>query len=144
MPGTKKKRVWADPNLEGRGKERQSRRFCSRCGNTVQQVRIYKSLNLCEFCMKELALKRDGVYSCRICGRIAPEELKKHQGYCLQCVCPACGKPDPESLRKNGLCYQCSQAMGDFCRSCGKEAAAQVRKNRGLCDQCFNRVKSKH
>lgn len=144
MPGSKKQRIWADPNREGRSKERQSRRFCSRCGNTVQQVRIYKSLNLCEFCLKELAAKRDGVYSCRICGRIVPEELKKHQGYCSQCVCRACGKPDPDHIRKTGLCFQCAQAMGDFCRSCGKEATAQVRKNQGLCDQCFEKFRLKH
>jgi hypothetical protein len=26
--------------------------------------------------------------------------------------------------------------MGDFCRTCGKEASAQVRKNRGVCNEC--------
>ncbi|HBE80026.1 MAG TPA: hypothetical protein DDW65_19935, partial [Firmicutes bacterium] len=51
-------------------------------------------------------------------------------------VCSACGKPDPSYVRKTGLCYQCAQSLGDFCRSCGKEAAAQVRKNKGFCDAC--------
>ncbi len=137
MPGRKSKRIWADPNREGRGSERQSRRFCARCGNTVQQVRIYKSLNLCELCMNELSDKRDGVYSCRSCGKVSPEEVKEHRGYCRQCTCIACGQPDPEFVAKTGICRKCAAACGDFCRNCGKEAAAQVRKNRGLCDQCF-------
>lgn len=137
MPNNQSKKVWADPNREGRGKERQSRRFCSRCGNTVQQVRIYKSLNLCEFCMKEMATKRDGINSCRACGRVVPEEIREHNGYCKLCICQACGKPDPIYVAKTGLCLKCATTMGDFCRKCGKEAAAQVKKNRGLCDQCY-------
>jgi hypothetical protein len=144
MISAKGKKVWADPNREGRGKESQSRRFCSRCGNTVQQVRIYKSLNLCELCIKELTVKRDGVYSCRGCGKVAPEEVKAHHGYCSQCVCQVCGQPDPDYVRKTGICLKCASSLGDFCRNCGKEATAQVKKNRGFCDQCSksHRVRS--
>jgi hypothetical protein len=131
------KRMWADPSKEGKNRGRSGQRYCSKCGNTVQQARILKSLNLCEFCVKEYETKRDGVHSCRGCGRLVnPEELREHKGYCSQCVCPACGAPDPQNIKKTGLCYQCSRAIGDFCRVCGKEAAAQVRKNRGLCDAC--------
>jgi hypothetical protein len=134
------KRVWADPNKEGKSKGRSGQRYCSKCGNTVQRARILKSLNLCEFCIKEYEMKRDGVHSCRGCGRVVgPEELREHKGYCAQCVCPACGSPDPQNIKKTGLCYQCSQVIGDFCRICGKEAAAQVRKNRGLCDACMKK-----
>jgi hypothetical protein len=135
MPRVKK--VWADPNREGKNQNRQGQRFCARCGNTVQQARILKSRNLCEFCVKELETRRDGIHSCRGCGQlVAPEELRQNKGYCGQCVCPACGRPDPQQVRKTGLCYHCSQTIGDFCRVCGKEAAAQVRKNHGLCDNC--------
>jgi hypothetical protein len=134
---TRIKRVWADPNKEGKSKGRPGQRYCSKCGNTVQRARILKSLNLCEFCIKEYETKRDGVHSCRGCGRVvSPEELREHKGYCAQCVCPACGSPDPQNIKKTGLCYQCSRVIGDFCRICGKEAAAQVRKNHGLCDAC--------
>jgi hypothetical protein len=135
MPRAKK--VWADPNREGKNPKRQGQRYCSRCGNTVQQARILKSMNLCEFCVKELEARRDGVRSCRGCGQLtASDELRENHGYCKQCVCPACGRPDPQHVRKTGLCYQCSRTIGDFCRVCGKEAAAQVRKNHGLCDDC--------
>jgi hypothetical protein len=135
MPRVKK--LWADPNREGQSQERHGKRYCARCGNTVQQARILKSLNLCDFCVKEFEAKRDGIHSCRGCGQVVnPEELRANKGYCKLCVCPACGRPDPQQVRKTGLCFQCSQTIGDFCRICGKEAAAQVRKNRGLCDSC--------
>ena len=130
------KKAWADPNREGRVKGKLSLRSCAKCGNTVQQTRILKSLNLCEYCVNELREKRDGIVSCRGCGKIEPLELKEHNGYCSECVCSACGKPDPDYVRKTGLCFQCAQSLGDFCRSCGKEAAAQVRKNKGYCDEC--------
>ena len=136
MPTNKPKKIWADPNIEGRSRERKGKRFCARCGNTVQQARILKSLNLCEFCLKELETKRDGKMSCRSCGKVAPLEIQEHNGYCTQCVCSACGKPDPMSVVKTGLCFHCAQNVGDFCRKCGKEAGAQVRKNHGLCDVC--------
>jgi hypothetical protein len=135
MPGGRINKIWADPNKEGRSRGRQGERFCSKCGNSIQTARILKSLNLCEFCVKELEKKRDGVWSCRACGKLAPEEIKKHNGYCTQCVCSACGKFDPY-VNKTGLCRQCSSAVGDFCKQCGKEAAAQIRKNKGLCDAC--------
>lgn len=136
MPGGRAKTKWADPNREGRGKGRQAGRFCSKCGNTVQQTRIYKSMNLCEYCYRDLEAARDGIHSCRGCGKVAPLELREYNGYCRQCVCSACGKPDPDYVRKTGLCFQCAATLGDFCRRCGKEAAAQVRKHKGLCDQC--------
>lgn len=140
----KKRKIWADPNREGREKGRLSRRFCSKCGNTVQQARILKSLNLCEFCVKEMEQKRDGVWSCRGCGKVAPVEIREHKGYCLECICRACGRPDPQFVRRAGLCAECAAAIGDFCRKCGKEAAAQVRKNRGLCDECFKGKGNSH
>lgn len=130
------KRLWSDPNREGRERGRRSARYCARCGNTVQQFRILKSLNLCEPCVKELAAKRDGVNSCRGCGKLAPQEIREHGGYCNQCICIACGRPDPVNVRKTGMCAKCSSALGDFCRICGKEASAQVRKNKGVCDAC--------
>jgi hypothetical protein len=140
MPKQKTKHLWADPNREGarvRGsKDKQGQRFCSKCGNTVTKVRILKSVNLCEFCVEEIQKKRDGITSCRSCGKIAPEELREHNGYCKLCICPACGKPDPDYIRKTGLCFQCAQTFQDFCRGCGKEAPAQIRKNKGWCDEC--------
>jgi hypothetical protein len=136
MPIKKNHREWADPNREGQSKGNEAERLCSKCGNSVRKVRIFKSLNLCEYCLNELREKRDGITSCRGCGKIEPLELKEHNGYCSQCICSACGKPDPSYVRKTGLCYQCAQSLGDFCRSCGKEAAAQVRKNKGFCDAC--------
>lgn len=134
------KRIWADPNREGRKTGRASARYCSRCGNSVRKFRILKSLNLCELCVKELEAKRDGKTSCRGCGKVAPEEIREHNGYCSQCVCPACGRPDPVSVRKIGMCSKCASIAGDFCRNCGKEAAAQVRKNKGLCNDCQKKL----
>lgn len=136
MPVKRPKKEWADPNREGQAKGKEAERFCSKCGNTVQKTRILKSLNLCEYCVNELREKRDGITSCRGCGKIEPLVLKEHNGYCTQCICSACGKPDPQYVRKTGLCFQCAINLGDFCRSCGKEAAAQVRKNKGFCDEC--------
>ena len=136
MPSGSPKKPWADPNREGQGKGRQAERFCSRCGNTVKKTRILKTFNLCEYCVKEYQTKRDGVVSCRGCGKVAPTELKEHGGFCNSCICPACGKADPAQVRKSGFCTQCTTAVGDLCRSCGKEAKAQVNRNRGLCDQC--------
>ena len=137
MVGKRSRKEWADPNREGRAKGGKAQRTCSKCGNTLQQARILKSLNLCEYCVTDLKEKRDGIMSCRGCGKIAPLELKEHNGYCAQCVCGACGRPDPGYVRKTGLCFQCAVKLGDFCRSCGKEAAAQVRKNKGFCDDCM-------
>lgn len=136
MPGKRPKDVWADPNREGRGNNRQAKRYCAKCGNTLQQARILKAYNLCEFCVKAAEKKRDGVSSCRGCGKFAPEELREHHGYCKECICSACGRPDPVNVRKAGLCRNCNSTLAVFCRECGKEAAAQVRKNKGLCDKC--------
>ncbi|MCL4516023.1 MAG: hypothetical protein M1379_10635 [Firmicutes bacterium] len=137
----KENRRWLDPNREGRG-GRRSGRYCARCGTTVQSARILKGLNLCEFCVRELEKARDGRWSCLGCGKIAPDQLRKYGGYCKDCVCPACGRPDPEAVHKYGMCRQCMTQVGEFCRRCGKEAAAQVRKNRGLCDACAKEVQS--
>ncbi len=138
-----RRKLWADPNREGRSKGNDSERTCSKCGNSVRKVRIYKSLNLCEYCLNEIREKRDGSTSCRGCGRIEPLELKEHNGYCSKCICSACGKPDPGYVHKTGLCFQCAAGIGDFCRSCGKEAAAQVRKNKGFCDECVEKGRNK-
>lgn len=134
MPG-KIKKVWADPNKEGRSHGRKAGRFCAKCGNSIQTARILKAHNLCEFCVKQMVEKRDGVWACRSCGKIAPDEVRENRGYCKQCVCSACGRHD-SFVKKTGLCQHCSQIIGDFCRVCGKEAAAQVRKNKGRCDVC--------
>jgi hypothetical protein len=143
MPDKNPGKLWADPNREGQSKGKEGEWTCSKCGNSVRKVRILKSLSLCEYCLNELKDKRDGITSCRGCGRIAPLELKEHNGYCSRCVCSACGKPDPGYVRKTGLCFQCAVSLGDFCRSCGKEAAAQVRKNKGFCDECVANGKNK-
>jgi hypothetical protein len=139
MPGGKIKHAWADPNREGKSSGRRGERFCAKCGNTVQHARILKLLNLCEFCLKELEQKRDGVNSCRSCGKVAPEEIGRYKGYCRDCICPACGKPDSASVRRAGFCSKCLAGFGDFCRSCGKEAAVQVKKNKGVCDECVKK-----
>ena len=136
MPQNRVKHLWADPNREGKATGRQAKRCCAKCGNTVQKARILKTLNLCEFCVKELEAKRDGIQSCKGCGKVSPEEVRENKGYCNQCICTACGRPDPVNVRKNGLCAKCSETLGDFCRKCGKEASAQVKKNKGLCDEC--------
>ncbi|HEX3043529.1 MAG TPA: hypothetical protein VHY08_02140 [Bacillota bacterium] len=135
MPKQKTKHLWADPNREGQSKDKQGR-FCSKCGNPVTKFRILKSVNLCEFCVNEIQRKRDGITSCRSCGKIAPEEIREHNGFCKLCVCPACGKPDPDYVRKTGLCFHCAQTFKEFCRGCGKEAPAQIRQNKGWCDEC--------
>lgn len=136
MASDRGKTAWLDPNKEGRKTGHAANRFCGRCGNTVQKFRILRNYNLCEPCVKELESKRDGKWTCKSCGILAPNELKAHNGYCAKCVCTACGRPDPENVRKTGMCRECASALGDFCRKCGKEAAAQVRKNRGLCNSC--------
>lgn len=137
------KSPWLDPNKEGRAGGRQSHRYCGRCGNSVRKFRILRGLNLCELCVRELEKRRDGVSSCRACGKMAPQEVREHGGYCNECVCPACGRPDPESIRRTGLCKVCSKGIVGICRECGKEAEAQVRKNRGLCNQCAARRSGK-
>jgi hypothetical protein len=136
MASDRSKKSWLDPNREGRKGGRQAKRYCGRCGNSVQKFRILRNYNLCELCIKELENKRDGHWTCKFCGKLAPNEVKQHNGYCAECVCPACGRPDPLSVRKTGLCRECAIGIGDFCRICGKEAAAQVRKNHGICNQC--------
>lgn len=130
-------RRWLDPNREGRSVGRLSKRFCKRCGTSVKSARILSGLNLCEFCVKELTVARDGRLSCKGCGKIAPEQLQKNKGYCDDCICPACGRADPEGVRRFGVCARCAEDVGEFCRRCGKEAPAQVRKHGGLCDVCW-------
>lgn len=124
---------WLDPNkVSGRKAER----YCRRCGTKATQVRILKHENLCENCIKELEKKKDGKYSCKACGKVAPNQVKENNGYCKSCVCKICGRPDPEFVKKHGFCRECFELIGTNCRKCGKEAAAQVRRNNGLCDKC--------
>ncbi len=135
MPG-KTKNPWLDPNKEGKGRGRRAKRYCARCGNTVQQSRILKAYNLCEFCVEELKRKKDKNWVCLGCGQWAPQEVRAGGGYCRKCLCPACGKPDPQYVETAGLCRNCAQTIGDFCRKCGKEAPGQVRKYKGFCAAC--------
>lgn len=139
MPGTRIKRPWLDPNREGKGGGRRAQRYCARCGNSVRKVRILKSHNLCEYCYRELVERKDGVWTCKACGKFAPEEIRKYKGYCSECLCRVCGRPDPDYVRKTDLCRRCAENVGEFCLNCGKEAPAQVRKNRGYCDLCFRK-----
>lgn len=139
VSGTRIKRPWLDPNKEGKSRGRLGKRYCARCGNTVQTARILKAYNLCEFCVKDLEKKKDGVWTCKSCGRLAPAEVRAYNGYCLACVCRICRQPDREYVSKTGLCRRCATQIGDFCLACGKEAPAQTRKNKGLCDQCLQR-----
>ena len=133
------KNPWLDPNKEGRGQGRRSKRYCVRCGNTVRQSRILKAYNLCEFCVQEMKKKKEKGWVCIGCGRLAPDEVKKGKGYCRQCLCPACGKPDPFYVKIAGLCRECAKIAGVFCIKCGKEAPAQVQKNKGFCDLCIKK-----
>lgn len=135
MAGGRIKRPWLDPNREGKSARYRSR-FCARCGNSARKVRILKAYNLCEFCYQELVTKKDGIWTCRSCGRLAPAEVKKNKGYCDRCVCRVCGQPDPEYVKKTRICRACAAEIGGFCRKCGKEASAQVRGEDGLCDSC--------
>ncbi|HBG16408.1 MAG TPA: hypothetical protein DDW93_06465 [Firmicutes bacterium] len=135
MPG-RIKNPWLDPNKEGKGRGRRAKRYCVRCGNTVRQSRILKAYNLCEYCVQEMKKKKEKNWVCLGCGRLAPEEVKVGGGYCRKCLCPACGKPDPAYVKIAGLCRECAKTAGVFCIRCGKEAPAQVRKNKGFCDLC--------
>jgi|GEM_PF-444626 len=127
---------WLSPDKEGRSRGRLAKRFCQRCGTTIQHAPILKSLNLCRFCVEELRKARDGVWSCRGCGELVPNQLKANNGYCTACLCPACGRPAPAEVRQKGMCSKCLKASGIFCVQCGIEAPAQVKKNKGLCDRC--------
>ncbi len=137
----KTKNPWLDPNREGKGRGRRSKRYCARCGNTVQQSRILKQYNLCEFCVNDLKKKKNKNWVCIGCGRFAPEEVRMGGGYCRNCLCPACGSPDPEYVKTAGLCRKCAKIAGVFCLKCGKEAPAQVEKNKGFCDACAKKDK---
>ena len=143
MTTQRNKTRWLDPSKEGKSRGRLGKRYCSRCGNTVQRFRILRGLNLCEMCVKELESRKDGVHSCRACGKFAPKEVKEHKGYCKDCICPACGRPDPDNIKRIGMCQQCASGIDDFCIRCGKEAAAQVRKNKGLCNACAGTLNKK-
>lgn len=134
MTRRRSKRPWIDPNREGKS-PRYASRYCCLCGNSARKVRILKVYNLCEFCYNELVAKKDGVWTCKACGRLAPVEIKKNRGYCSSCVCRICGRPDPVHVRKTGFCGACATKIGGFCQRCGKEAPAQVKKD-GLCDSC--------
>lgn len=136
----KRKNPWLDPNKEGRTKGRRAKRYCARCGNTVRQSRILKAYNLCEFCVQAMIQKKEKNWVCLGCGRFAPEEVRVGKGYCRQCLCPACGQPDPPAMRKFGLCLDCAEKAGVFCLRCGREAPAQVRKNKGYCERCVKPV----
>ncbi|MGM0502755.1 MAG: hypothetical protein ACQERJ_09500 [Bacillota bacterium] len=126
---------WLDPNkVSGRRTDR----YCHRCGKEATQVRILKHENLCEDCIKELEEKKEGNYACKGCGKVVPAQVQENDGYCKECVCKICGKPDPEFAQKHGFCESCFELMGTNCRECGKEARAQVQRNDGLCDDCAN------
>lgn len=135
--GGRPKRIkWIDPNKVRAG-DRKAKRYCRICGNPASKFRILAGLNLCEFCVADLEKRRDGVWSCKACGKVAPDQLKEHNGYCEDCVCPGCGRPDPENVRKYGMCRTCYETVGAiYCVRCGKEAPSQVKKNRGFCDAC--------
>ncbi|HAW69769.1 MAG TPA: hypothetical protein DCY85_12325 [Firmicutes bacterium] len=132
----KKPSKWFSPDKEGRSRGRLSKRFCQRCGTTIQHAPILKSLNLCSFCVEELRKARDGVWSCKGCGALVPDQLRANNGYCSACLCPACGRPAPAEVRQKGMCSRCLKASGVFCVRCGTEASAQVKKNKGICDRC--------
>lgn len=83
-----------------------------------------------------MSVAKEGRYACKACGKVAPNQLEKFGGYCKDCVCPACGRPDPDSVRRAGLCLECLGKVGCVCRRCGKDAPTQVKRNRGLCDSC--------
>lgn len=124
---------WIKPNrATGRKKER----YCKICGTTASQARILKHENICEFCAREAQKKKEGRLACKACGKVVPHQLKKYNGYCKECVCSLCGKPDPDWAQKTGYCKSCFELIGVNCRVCGKEARAQVQKNEGLCDAC--------
>ncbi|MCK8816491.1 hypothetical protein MWH28_03805 [Natroniella sulfidigena] len=127
---------WLDPNnVSGRRAER----YCAICGAEATEVRILKHENICEDCVKRLREEKDGKYACKACGKIAPKQLEENNGYCKECVCKICGKPDPEFARKHDFCEACFELIGTDCRRCGKEARAQVKRNDGLCDECADR-----
>ncbi len=135
MARQKKRRgsKWTDPgNVKGKKKYR----YCKICGSTATQVRIMKHEHICEKCAEEAARKKKGQLACKACGKVVPNQLKKYNGYCKECVCKICGKPDPEYTHKHGVCRECLIKMGTNCLVCGKEAYAQVKKNNGLCDEC--------
>jgi hypothetical protein len=95
-----------------------------------------KNENLCEDCVQQLRHDKEGKYACKGCGKVAPEQLREHNGYCKDCISKICEKPDPEFVHKHGFCESCFELMGTNCRECGKEARAQVQRNDGLCDEC--------
>ncbi|MCK4258694.1 MAG: hypothetical protein KAX49_06935 [Halanaerobiales bacterium] len=129
--------------LPTRISSRQKKRYCRICGSTAEQVRILKHENICELCVKDLQKRKGGNLACKSCGKVVPEQVKKYNGYCKECVCSLCGKPDPKFTRKHGLCRECFGKLGTNCRICGKEAVAQVKKNNGICDACAEKIKNK-
>ena len=135
MAKQKKRRgsKWIDPNkVSGKKKYR----YCKICGSTAKQVRIMKHENICEKCALTAAKKKSGQLACKACGKVVPNQVHKYNGYCKECVCKICGRPDPRYTQQQGFCRQCLVKMGTNCLICGKEAVAQIRKNNGLCDQC--------
>ncbi|GAB6098859.1 hypothetical protein JCM16358_07380 [Halanaerocella petrolearia] len=127
---------WLDPNkVSGR----RAKRYCKLCGTEATRVRILKHENICENCVEDLSRKKEGKYACKGCGKVAPKQLENNKGYCKDCVCRICGKPDPAFAQKHGFCEKCFEIMGTNCRECGKEARAQVQRNDGLCDDCADR-----
>lgn len=131
---------WTHPN---RVTGKKAARYCKLCGTTADKVRIMKHENICEVCAKELRKKKEGHYACKVCGKIAPKQVRENKGYCSECVCRLCGKPDPKYTRVHGFCRKCLAEMGTICIQCGKEAQTQVKKNDGLCDECAAKTKSK-
>lgn len=141
MPRTKIRSgtKWTHPNRVT-GKKRE--RYCKICNATADKVRIMKHENICENCAKEASKNKEGRLACKICGRVVPKQVKENNGFCNECICKLCGKPDPKLTRKTGFCRECLEKMG-HCRVCGKEALAQVKKHNGVCDECFQKAQNK-
>lgn len=140
MTGTSRsKNKWLTPRSDGRSTARLARRYCCVCGTQATSTRILKAANLCEQCASKFRIARDGRWACKGCGKIAPAQLERNKGFCDDCVCPACGSPDPRSVRATGLCSRCLQSTTAICTRCGREAASQVKRNNGLCDACASR-----
>lgn len=132
---SRSKRRWLDRNLDFHSRRARTR-TCRICGNTIKQARILKQANICEFCARSLSSRPEGKLACKGCGKIAPEQVSRFGGFCKECVCPACGRPDPLGVRRLGMCRECASGIGGICSQCGKDAPAQVRRNAGVCDEC--------
>ena len=128
---------WIDPN---KATGRQRERYCKICGKTAAQVRILKNENICEECVEKASKRKGGNLACKVCGKVAPQQIQANNGFCKNCLCDACGEPDGHYPNKIGFCRKCAKMIG-ICIECGKEATAQVESNDGYCDECARRKK---